>query len=152
MPRRMPTDGKVEADQMTRECLAMRVRLLSRAITRIYDDALASLGLTANQLNILTAIEAAEAITPGGLARRLDMDKSTVSRTVARMIEHGWIEEQRNGDLRSVDLVLTGAGRRKRLAACPRWEQAQQEAAAMLGPSATQNLRRAGNAISDLVG
>lgn len=150
MPRRRP-QVDVSAQQMAHECLAMRVRLLSRVITRVYDDALAAVGLTANQLNILTAIEQHEALTPSELARLLDMDKSTVSRTTARMIEHGWIEECRNGDLRSVDLLLTAAGRRKRAAAGAYWEAAQQEVAQMLGPTATQSLRRAANSISELV-
>ncbi len=140
----------VSAEQMSRECLAMRVRLLNRTITRIYDEALSRVGLTVNQLNILTVVEKSGPMTPGSVAALLEMEKSTVSRTVTRMIEHGWIAEQRNGDLRSVDLVLTGAGRRKRGASGPHWEAAQQQAAELLGPTATQNLRRAGNAISQL--
>jgi len=140
----------VSAEQMSRECLAMRVRLLNRTITRIYDEALASVGLTVNQLNILAALEKSGPTTPGSVAALLEMEKSTVSRTVTRMIEHGWLAEQRNGDLRSVDLVLTGAGRRKRSSAGPYWEAAQEQAAELLGPTATQNIRRAGNAISQL--
>ena len=40
-------------DKIAGECVAVRVRMLNRAITNIYDDALRPLGLRASQLNIL---------------------------------------------------------------------------------------------------
>ena len=44
------------ADLIASECLAVRVRMLNRTITGIYDQALRSLGLTIGQLNILTVV------------------------------------------------------------------------------------------------
>ena len=40
-------------DKIAGECVAVRVRMVNRAITNIYDDALRPLGLKASQLNIL---------------------------------------------------------------------------------------------------
>ena len=42
------------ADLIAGECLAVRVRLLNRTITGIYDEALRPLGMTVGQLNMFT--------------------------------------------------------------------------------------------------
>lgn len=44
------------ADLIDGECLAVRVRLLNRTITGIYDEALRSLSMTVGQSNILVAV------------------------------------------------------------------------------------------------
>ena len=77
------------ADIIAADCLSVRVRLLSRTITAIYDDALRPLGLTAGQLNVLVVIAKRGPISPGEIARRLNMEKSTVSRNLARMRDNG---------------------------------------------------------------
>ena len=47
------------------QCLAVRVRMLNRTITTIYDDALRPLGLTVGQLNILVVIARRGPVSPG---------------------------------------------------------------------------------------
>jgi len=49
---------------MASECLAVRVRRLGRVVTRVYDAALAPHGVTIAQLNLLTAIVAADGARP----------------------------------------------------------------------------------------
>ena len=44
------------ADLIAGECLAVRVRLLNRTITGIYDGALRPLSMTVGQLNILFTV------------------------------------------------------------------------------------------------
>ena len=41
---------------MARECLAVRVRLINRVITALYDEALRPHGLRISQANILAAV------------------------------------------------------------------------------------------------
>ena len=43
-----------------RQCLARRARLLSRVLSRIYDEALRPVGLKASQLTVLAAISTAK--------------------------------------------------------------------------------------------
>ncbi|HEY4769754.1 MAG TPA: MarR family transcriptional regulator, partial [Myxococcales bacterium] len=76
---------------MASECLAVRVRRLGRVITRVYDAALAPHGVTIAQLNLLTAIVAADGPRPTDLVRILDVEKSTLSRDLQRMEHLGWI-------------------------------------------------------------
>ncbi len=42
-------------DKVASECVAVRLRMLNRVITNIYDDALRPLDLKVSQMNILVA-------------------------------------------------------------------------------------------------
>jgi hypothetical protein len=42
-------------DKIASECVAVRLRMLNRVVTNIYDDALRSLDLKVSQMNILVA-------------------------------------------------------------------------------------------------
>ena len=65
MPNRKTQTSARAADRIAVDCLAVRVRLLNRTITSIYDDALRPLGLTAGQLNVLVVIAKRGPISPG---------------------------------------------------------------------------------------
>ena len=53
----MAEKTKIRAeDVMSRECLVVRLRLLNRVVTNIYDDALRPWGVKASQLNILVVM------------------------------------------------------------------------------------------------
>ncbi len=73
--------------------LARRARLLSRKLTRIYDDALRPVGLTASQLTILVAIAANPGTRAAELHLRLELEQSSFSRNAALMERRGWIEK-----------------------------------------------------------
>ena len=72
-------------------CLAGRTRLLNRAITGLYDEALREAGVTAAQLTTLSFIHERGPIAPGEIARQLVVEKSTLSRNLARMERKGWV-------------------------------------------------------------
>ena len=59
------------------ECLAARVRLLNRTVTNIYDDALRPLGVKVSQLNVLIVVALGGPISPGEVARQLNIEKNT---------------------------------------------------------------------------
>jgi len=111
----------------------MRVRVLNRVITKIYDDCLRPHGLRAAQQNILVAISLMKLPTPSDLERRLSLDKSTVSRNVERMRRRGWVEFVSGQDGRSHHLHVTAEGRKLLRKTLVAWEQAQKKTAALLG-------------------
>lgn len=113
------------ARQMTNHCIAMRLRQLNRMVTRLYDEALRPLGFTTNQLNILATIVSRGPIPPGQLGQLLGMEKSTVSRTIDRMYNHGWIDIGPGKDKRSQSLQATPKGRQLLLKAAPVWYELQ---------------------------
>lgn len=113
------------ARQMTNDCIARRLRQINRLVTRLYDDALRPLGFTTNQLNILATVVSRGPIPPGQLGQMLGMEKSTVSRTIDRMYNHGWIDIGPGKDKRSQSLKATPQGRQLLLAAAPVWHELQ---------------------------
>lgn len=114
------------------ECIAYRVRLLNRAITGIYDRALQPLGIKFNQANILTMLSLTDRASSADIARVLLMEKSTVSRTVARMKKNGWISVEGQGEWPTQIVTVTPEGRKIMAAIHGQWKKAQQEASELL--------------------
>ena len=114
------------ARQMSQECVARRLRQVNRTITRLYDEALRPYGLTVNQLNILAVVISEKQIQPSQLAQALGMEKSTVSRTIDRMVKKNWIAVSSGKDSRTQRLSATSKGRQLLLAVTPIWDNLQQ--------------------------
>jgi DNA-binding MarR family transcriptional regulator len=130
----MPISQKLQniADTIATECLAVRVRILNRVITTIYDDLLRPFGLTVNQLNMLAAITKIQKPTAKSVARILKMETSTVSRNLERLRNQRWITI-RGQDGRTQELGITKEGSRRMEKALPAWRKAQARAQAIFG-------------------
>src|SRR4051812_440956 len=92
--------------------------LLSRAQRRVIaqgDASLARLGLTSTQAGALFCVHGTEGTTIGQLAEQLDLAQSAASGLAQRLENAGLVERAPNPqDGRSVRLVLTKTGRRRR--------------------------------------
>lgn len=117
------------------QCLVMRVRRLARGLTRIYDEELRGHGIVSAQLNLLVTLGAAGALRASEIGAYLDVEKSTLSRTLARLQAQGLIGSDDDRRLR-----LTAAGERTLADVRPAWQRAQARAARELGPDLTQAL------------
>ena len=135
------------ADLISGECLAVRVRLLNRTITGIYDEVLRPLGMTVGQLNILVAVAKLGPLSPGDVARRLNMEKSTLSRNVDRMRSHGWIVVLPGESGRHQRLGISSKGRKLLKKAVPPWKEAQERARAVLGQRGARSIQRVADAV-----
>jgi DNA-binding MarR family transcriptional regulator len=134
MPRLTPTDAaSAVAHRIAQECLAMRIRRLGRAVTRIYDDALRPLGLSTAQHNILVAVAHAGPLRPYELSRALDLEKSTVTRNLDRMLARGWIRATPEPEGNGYRVELEAAGRALLERAMPSWSAAQNRARRQVG-------------------
>jgi len=114
-------------------CVAVRVRLLNRVITKLYDDALRPMGLKASQLNILVVTAKLGLARPAKVCQILQLDASTLSRNVDRMRAHGWLEIVPEQDARAQPFRLRPPGQRLIEKAFPAWEAAQRKAERLLG-------------------
>jgi DNA-binding MarR family transcriptional regulator len=132
--------GQTLVDRLARECLAVRVRILSRALTSLYDDALRPLGAKVSQMNILVATAKLGVARPSQLCEILHMDASTLSRNAGRMVAQGWLEVVPEADARAQPLRVTNGGMKLLRRALPAWEQAQARARAILGEAGTELL------------
>ena len=140
------------AEVIAAECIAVRVRLLNRTITAIYDDALRPLGLTAGQLNVLVIIARRGPISPSEIAGRLNMAKSTVSRNLARIRDNGWITVTAGESGHKQRLTLNGRGKALLERALPAWEEAQTQTKAVLGQRGADSIHRIGNTVWSRIG
>lgn len=120
-------------DTIAGECIAVRIRMLNRVVTNLYDEALRPLGLKVSQMNILVAAAKMGTARPAEICERLHLDVSTLSRNVERMKARGWLEVVPDEDGRAQPFRLTGQGRKLLEKAVPAWSKAQEKAKSILG-------------------
>jgi len=128
-------------------CLAVRIRLLNRTITKIFNEALRPLGVKVNQLNVLMVVAKHEPISPGDVSRRLNMEKSTMSRNIDRMRTRGWLNVSDGHSPRTQILKLSSAGRKMIERSLPFWEKAQAKTESMLGQQGARSIHRMANTL-----
>jgi DNA-binding MarR family transcriptional regulator len=122
-----------QVDRIAANCIAVRLRLLNRVVTNLYDEALRPLGLKVSQLNVLVVTAKLGVARPAQVCELLHLDISTLSRNVDRMMAKGWLEVVPEEDARTQPFRLTEQGRRLLERAIPAWEKAQEQAAELLG-------------------
>jgi DNA-binding MarR family transcriptional regulator len=133
---------KHAAAEVIRACVATRLRMADRVITKVYDDALRPLGLKVTQMSMLVVAEDRGLIRQSEVGAELQLDDSTLSRNLERMRANGWLEEVAADDARVHSYRLTEAGRALLDRAIPAWRKAQTEAEPLLGDDGVQALRR----------
>lgn len=124
------------ARKMATECPAMRARQASRALGRIFDDALRPLGLQVSQLPVLCAAAiAGESGAPiGRLAHAIVIDPTTLTRNIRPLERAGLLRVARSPQDRRTRMVfLTRAGEQLIEKIFPAWQQALREANAAFG-------------------
>jgi len=134
---------KPTIDTIAGECIAVRLRMLNRVVTNIYDDALRPLGLKVSQMNILVAAAKLGAARPADICDWLHLDVSTLSRNVERMRARGWLEVIPDEDGRAQPFRLTTQGAKLLEKAAPAWKKAQQQAKQILGDGIVKELGQA---------
>ena len=122
-----------QVDRIAASCIAVRLRLLNRVVTNLYDEALRPLGLKISQMNVLVVAARLGVARPAQVSELLHLDLSTLSRNVDRMMAKGWLETVAEEDARTQPFRLTDRGWRLLERAFPAWEKAQQQAAELLG-------------------
>jgi DNA-binding MarR family transcriptional regulator len=129
------------------ECLAVRIRLLNRTVTNIFDDALRPLGVKVSQLNVLMVVAKRGSVSPGQVCRLLNMEKSTLSRNVDRMRARHWLKLTEGDSGRRQVLEIAPAGRRLIEESLPFWKAAQAKTEELLGQRGAQSIHRAAETV-----
>jgi DNA-binding MarR family transcriptional regulator len=107
-------------------CAGLAVRKLSRAVSRVYDEALQPVGLTSGQFMILAHVVNAPGINMSRLATALGMDRSTLTRLVGPLVEAGYVTTGADeDDQRAKKVMPTAEGRQKFDVALESWTSAQ---------------------------
>jgi DNA-binding MarR family transcriptional regulator len=114
--------------------------MATRAVSRVYDEALAPFGLRTTQYSILARLDADGPATVGRLAARLVMDRTTLAREARPLVAAGLAAEEPGADRRQRILSLTEEGRSRLEAARPGWREAQRLVRERLGRERAQGL------------
>jgi DNA-binding MarR family transcriptional regulator len=132
---------KKPADEL---CFATAIRMASRRMTQLYDEALAPSGLKSTQFAILNeiAIRGLSPPTMGELAESLVTDRSALGHNLRPLERDGLIGfAESDSDRRRRLVVLTAKGRAKYAAAAPLWQRGQERFATVFGKHAAAKLR-----------
>ena len=140
-PRQPRKTLRTDARALVEACAGWNSRLAARRITQFLDRQVAACGLTAAQLGLMAQIAVAADDTLAGLARRIGLEQSTLSRNLrtleaAALIEIAMVES----DLRRRAVWLTETGARRLEAAIPIWRKAQARLAKHLSPDRARRL------------
>jgi DNA-binding MarR family transcriptional regulator len=114
-------------------CACANLRRAARVVTRYYDAALRPSGLHTSQFTLLQALHYAADLSQKQLAELLEIDSTTLTRTLAPLRQKGWLHSGAAEDRRELRLSLTAAGKKKYERALPFWQTAQQGLEQALG-------------------
>lgn len=94
-------------------------------VSRHYDRYMSSVGLKSTQYALLTCVVKLGPIRPSDLARRLQMDASTLTRNLQPMLAQGWLTVGAGENARSRLIEATAAGHAIRIDGQRAWKAAQ---------------------------
>ncbi len=135
------TQGR--AQQIAANCLGRRVERLHRIVSRRFEAELRSTGLSLPQFEMLTELAASDAPTrPSQLAGTLGLERSTISRGLDLLVQHGYVHPSVSPSGRTTDVQITESGLEVLARAEPAWEGGQRWLQAALGPDALSHLDR----------
>jgi DNA-binding MarR family transcriptional regulator len=107
-----------------RGCTNLKLRQLSRRVSRLYDEAMEATGLKGTQYSLLSHVILMEPVRPSDLAARMTLDASTLTRNLQPLVAQGWVLIGEGEDGRSRLVTSTQAGRAKRQQGQRAWKQA----------------------------
>jgi len=125
-------------------CNCGALRKASRRVSRIYDDALAPVGLGSSQHTILAELgrRTDQPPTLWELSQALVMDRTTIARNLRPLERDGYVAVRPSDvDRRSKLVVLTAAGKAKLAESRVFWLQAQKTFERIFGATEAQQLR-----------
>ena len=120
-------------------CTCFKLRKLTRAMSRLYDQHMATVGLKTTQYSVL--VNAARAALPvAELADILGLERTTLTRNLKPLQDAGWIEFKAGADSRQRIVTITDAGRQKLAEAYLAWCGAQRAFEQLVGRDAVREL------------
>jgi len=114
-------------------CTCSRLRRATRAVTQLYDDALAPAGLRVTQLSLLRTLQREGTLRIGDLAARNLLDRTALSRNLDPLADRKLVAIVPGRDARTREVTLTRQGIAAIGGAAPHWERAQREVARQVG-------------------
>ena len=138
--KRRPTKEQ-DRDRLS-PCVCSTLRMVSRAVTQLYDDVLRPSGLRVTQFSILATIARLGEANLRQLESMLAIDQTTLTRSLNLLERDGVIERASHPDGRIKAMRLTARGRRALGVAGPLWARAQDKVLREFGTQAWVDAQR----------
>jgi len=122
-------------------CVCVNLRRAARAVSQIYDEALAESGIKITQFSLLRAVERNEPVAISALAEELELDRTTMARNLGPLERDHFVKLTAGSDQRVTEVRLTPKGRAALAKALPLWENAQAGIASLLASGRVEQLR-----------
>lgn len=123
------------------DCICVNLRRAARAMTALYDAALAPAGIKVTQFSLLRSVQRNEPAAIGTLSGELDLDRTTLARNLDPLLRDGLVELAAGNDRRVTEVRLTAKGRHTIAKAIPLWQKAQADVAARFPAGRMEQLR-----------
>jgi DNA-binding MarR family transcriptional regulator len=133
--------GQLSKLDECRDCVCLAMRTATRRITQGYDTALAGTGLRITQFSLLVMVHHLGAPTMKVLARMLNSDPTTITRSIQGLSKRRLLTLSPGQDLRERKATLTKPGETILLRALPNWCKAQSDVVASLNRAELKKLR-----------
>ena len=121
-------------------CVCGRLRRAARALTQLYDDALAPSGLRVTQFSLLRTLARRGTLRMTDLATIAMLDRTALSRNLEPLAAQGFVRIAAGTDARTREISLTRAGEAALARALPHWRRAQAQVARQLGDQRNDTL------------
>lgn len=118
--------------QACRTCACAALRHASRALTQHYENHFQGSGLRATQFTILATLAQTGPLSISELAESLGLERTTLSRNIRLIENHGWVRPVAHDDQRVRRMQLTAKGKKKAEATLPNWKRADASAEKVL--------------------
>ena len=139
--RRLGPTGGEDSGRLS-PCVCGTLRMVSRAVTQLYDDALRPSGLRVTQFSIVAIIARMGEVNLRQLEDMLAIDQTTLTRSLNLLEREGMAQRVPHPDGRVKLVRLTSRGRRALEVARPLWAQAQDKVLHELGAKAWADAQR----------
>jgi DNA-binding MarR family transcriptional regulator len=123
------------------DCVCGMMRMVTRAVTQIYDDAMRPSGLRVTQFSLLSRIDRIGPVSAASLVDALHADQTTLARALKVLEGDGLIHRVPQADQRVKLIGLTAKGRKRVTEARRIWQQAQTQMIEAIGREQWQDMR-----------
>ncbi len=113
-------------------CLCGVLRQASRAVSRLYDEELRSVGLRTTQYSLLKLLQRSGGVRQRDLAGLTLHDETSLTRSLRPLVDARWVAVRTGEDRREKWLTITAVGVAKLEEARPAWERAQERIQSLL--------------------
>jgi DNA-binding MarR family transcriptional regulator len=129
----MPAAAAPSPASSSSACTCGRLRRAARALTQLYDDAMAPSGLRVTQFSLLRTLSREGPSRMSALAEVLLLDRTALSRTLDPLVAQGMVAIVSGRDARTREISLTRDGEKALRSAERYWLRAQAQVTDRLG-------------------